>query len=179
MARKAQTAGRIDANIPAKKAAYLAALALGQTKREACGAAKICKATPSNWRKRDKAFAEREDGALLEGVSYLSQEATRRAVQGTEKPALHQGRQIFVIGDSGKLEPLVLREYSDSLLMFLMKSRDPETYCDRARTEKLMRRWRRRDAKDGADEGTAPAEDIVNMLVQLAAAKAKGATEDA
>ena len=47
--------------------------------------------------------------------------------------------------------------------------------CDRARTEKLLRKWRKRDAAAAGDDVT-PAEDIIEMLNRIAGQKA--ATRD-
>ena len=59
------------------------------------------------------------------------------------------------------------------LLIFLMKSRDPERYCDRVRAAKLERRWRKDDADAGArDSGTIAEADVLARLDALAAAKA-------
>ena len=57
------------------------------------------------------------------GVGAMEDEVIRRAVQGVEKP----------ITVAGKRE--VVRQYSDVLLMFLLRSHKPEKYCERYRIE--------------------------------------------
>jgi len=66
-------------------------------------------------------FAEAWDEAVEEGTDNLVEEARRRAKDGIEKPVgWYQG----VSGGT-------VQEYSDSLLMFLIKARRPE-YRERA-----------------------------------------------
>lgn len=55
---------------------------------------------------------------------YLESEAQRRAVQGVKEPVFYQGE---VIGHKVK--------YSDNLLMFLLKGKEPEQYRDNAKVE--------------------------------------------
>lgn len=85
-------------------------------------------------RKRHKDIAERWAQADQAGTEALEQEAFRRAVQGIEKGVYYQGVKC----DSE-------REYSDALLMFLLKARAPEKYKDRYEVkhelgEELVRR---------------------------------------
>jgi hypothetical protein len=49
--------------------------------------------------------------------------------------------------DSGELEELWLREYSDVLLMMLLKTRDPERFDDSVRRAKFERQWAKEDGK--------------------------------
>ncbi len=51
-------------------------------------------------------------------------EAVRRAVEGTEKPVYQQGRLVGHV-----------QEYSDTLLIFLLKGRRPEKYGEKLRQE--------------------------------------------
>ena len=54
----------------------------------------------------------------------LEAEALRRALKGTEKPVYQNGKQVGAI-----------REYSDLLLIFLLKARRPTVYRENARLE--------------------------------------------
>jgi len=56
----------------------------------------------------------------------LEDEAIRRAHQGISVPVLHKGKQVYVDG-----RPLYKTEYSDQLLMFLLRGLDPERYRER------------------------------------------------
>lgn len=67
-----------------------------------------------NWKKRDEAFAEGIATARLAGTNALIDEARRRGYAGVNKPVFHKGK---ICGH--------IREYSDTLLMFLIKQRDP------------------------------------------------------
>ncbi len=58
--------------------------------------------------------------ALREACDILEGEAWRRAVQGVERPIHYQGAQVDTI-----------REYSDTLLIFLLKGARPEKYRER------------------------------------------------
>jgi hypothetical protein len=72
-------------------------------------------------RKRDPAFAAAWDAALNEAMdTLLEPEAVRRAVEGVVKPIFHLGKQV------GKV-----REYSDTLLIFLLKGGKPAKYRER------------------------------------------------
>lgn len=59
-------------------------------------------------------FAGQMDAAIAEGSGMLEQEAIRRAVQGVKEPVYYKGDVV------GHVE-----KRSDSLLMFLLKARDP------------------------------------------------------
>lgn len=69
-------------------------------------------------------FAAAWDEAVKLGTSALEDEAVRRAMDGTLKPVFYKGQKCGTI-----------REYSDTLLIFLLKARDPDKYADRVRKE--------------------------------------------
>jgi hypothetical protein len=72
-------------------------------------------------RKRDDAeFAKKVDEAYQRGYEVLEEECQRRAFAGYDKPVFQGGRQVGVV-----------REYSDTLAMFLMKGNKPGKYRDR------------------------------------------------
>lgn len=60
-------------------------------------------------------YAEEFGKAHDEAVEVMIGEARRRAVEGTEKPVFYKGDECGAI-----------REYSDNLLMFLIKKERPE-----------------------------------------------------
>lgn len=62
-------------------------------------------------------FAARWDDALEEACDALELEARRRAKDGAEKPVFYLGREVSRV-----------REYSDVLLIFLLKAHRPEKY---------------------------------------------------
>lgn len=74
----------------------------------------VNRGTVYGWRKSDPTFAAAWDAALEVGVTALEDEVKRRAFEGNDKPIFHQGEQIATV-----------REYSDSLAMFVLKGRIP------------------------------------------------------
>lgn len=65
-------------------------------------------------------FARRWDEALEESLDLLESEARRRAERGTEKPVFYQGSECGQI-----------QEYSDTLMIFLLKAHRPEKFRDK------------------------------------------------
>lgn len=98
-----------------KKIAFLKSLeAEGGSITAAAKAAEIARSTVYNWIEKDRTFAELYDQQLEKSTKALEAEAIRRAMKGFEEPVFYQGKQVSTI-----------RKYSDNLLMFLLKRRDP------------------------------------------------------
>jgi hypothetical protein len=74
--------------------------------------------------KSDKEFARQFADAELDATDALEQEAWRRAVHGVEKPVYYKGEQVATV-----------TEYSDQLLIVLLKARAPEKYRENAKIE--------------------------------------------
>jgi len=72
-------------------------------------------------RKADPAFASAWEDAEEIAADRLEEEARRRAVEGTEEPLVSAGK--LVRDDSG--QPIMVRRYSDNLLLALMKAHRP------------------------------------------------------
>jgi len=68
-------------------------------------------------RVKDPEFDEAVKNAIEEGYDMLEEEARRRAVDGVDRPVFFQGEQCGVI-----------REYSDQLLITLLKANRPKKY---------------------------------------------------
>lgn len=110
---------------PEKKIAFCAALAAsGGSVTRACQAIDVTRMTAYRWRDDDPAFAKEWDAAKAAGLDALEDEALRRAFEGFDKPIVHQG----VITDT-------VREYSDTLAIFLLKGGKPEKYRERVSNE--------------------------------------------
>lgn len=106
---------------PERKAAFCAALAAsGGNVSRACEAVDIARMTAYEWREADGEFAAAWDRAKAIGLDALEDEATRRAFEGFDKPIVHQG----IITET-------VKEYSDTLAIFLLKGGKPEKYKDR------------------------------------------------
>lgn len=71
-------------------------------------------------RRNDPEFAAAWDDAIRDSTVILENEITRRAVEGVEEPVFHRGE---VVGH--------VKKYSDNLLMFMTKARDPDKYRER------------------------------------------------
>lgn len=107
---------------PERKAAFCAALAeAGGNVTRACQAIDIDRTTAYLWRDGDSEFAKGWERAKAIGADALEDEATRRAYEGTKKPVFYLG------GECG-----TIREYSDTLAIFLLKGAKPEKYRERS-----------------------------------------------
>lgn len=70
-------------------------------------------------RETDADFAKAWDDALGQAIDSAEAELYRRSVTGVLKPVYHLGKRVGSI-----------REYSDTLLIFLLKAHKPERYRD-------------------------------------------------
>lgn len=155
--------------------AFLAALAESGNVRFACEAADVSRATVYALRSADEAFAAEWAQAQEEAADLLELEARRRAYEGLRRVKFDRGRPIMVpaIGadglamrnDAGEIEmiPYVEHEYSDTLMIFLLKGARPEVYrdrtevrhsggidvsgADREQAEKELNEWREQMSK--------------------------------
>lgn len=105
----------------AKKAAFLASFAETATITHAARAAEIDRVTHYKWLQADPDYAAAFHEAEAEAVERLEREALRRAVEGTQKPVYHNGKVVGYV-----------TEYSDTLLIFLLKGARPQKYRDNA-----------------------------------------------
>lgn len=104
-----------------KRAKFLAALAKFGFVAKAARFAGVTREAVRLTRKKDESFAAAWDDALAEYTERLEAEADRRAYKGTLRPVFHKGEKCGVI-----------REYSDTLLIFRLKALRPEVYKDRS-----------------------------------------------
>jgi hypothetical protein len=107
--------------------AFLKALADTGNVRAACHVAGVGRTTAYRAQADDPAFAAAWETAIEESVDLLEIEARRRAVKGTDKPVFHQGKQVASV-----------KEYSDTLLIFLLKANRPEKYRDNYKLNELL-----------------------------------------
>jgi len=92
----------------------------GSTVQDACLAAGVLKRQFSRIRAADKEIKARFAEAWENGAEVMEAEAFRRAVTGVNKPVYQMGFEVGVV-----------REYSDTLLIFLLKGRKPDVYRER------------------------------------------------
>lgn len=122
---------------------FLVALAESGNVRLSCEAANVTRTAVYDLRESEETFAADWDQALDEAADLLEQEARRRAHDGVQRVKFHKGHPIMVpvLGPDGlvvrgkdngpEMVPYVEHEYSDTLLIFLLKGARPETYRDR------------------------------------------------
>lgn len=127
----------------AKKAAFVAAFRELGVVSYAARVAGIARETAHRWRREDEEFAQRFAEAHADATDKLEREALRRAVEGVERPIIYRGRVATAwVDEEGnyvpagspqtvRSVPLTMREYSDSLLIFLLKAARPERYRER------------------------------------------------
>jgi hypothetical protein len=122
---------------------FLAALRESGNVRLSCEAVKIERKTAYNLRDADEDFAQAWQDALEESADLLEQEARRRAYEGVQRLKFDRGKLVtiplldtegkVVLGSDGEplTTPYVEHEYSDTLLIFLLKGIRPEVYRER------------------------------------------------
>jgi hypothetical protein len=125
-----QSAALENAALTPKQRAFLAAYGRCARIGQAAETAKIAKQSHYIWLSESEnyrnAFAQTQImiGDLAEDA------AVERAIHGVEKPVLYQGRPVRV---NGKL--LYEREYSDTLLIQLLRRFKPQEYRERTTME--------------------------------------------
>lgn len=102
-----------------KSSAFLAAYAKVGNISQASKIAGVERKYHYVWMK-DPAYREQFDAAHTEACEHLEAEARRRAVEGYKRPVFHQGQVCGTV-----------QEYSDVLLIFLMKGAMPEKYREK------------------------------------------------
>lgn len=73
---------------------------------------------------KEPTFKEKYEASCIIARDVLEDEAIRRSTEGTVKPIYQGGKKVGSI-----------REYSDTLLIFLLKGLKPDTYKERAHHE--------------------------------------------
>jgi hypothetical protein len=76
--------------------------------------------TAYDWRDEDEEFKADWDKALEIAADLLEEEAVRRAHDGVKKPVFQGGKRVGYV-----------QEYSDTLLIFLLKGTKPKKFGDR------------------------------------------------
>lgn len=112
-------------------------------------------------REQDPEFAQAWDNALGSGLDAAEGELYRRAVRGTIRKVYYQDKHIDTV-----------REYSDTLLIFLLKSHRPKIY-NQPVEQRLT----------GADGGPVEYRNVTDLsdedLARIAATGSAGATSPA
>lgn len=100
---------------------------------KACEVISLSRRTAYNWRAQDAEFAELWDDAIEAGYDLLEQEARRRAYRGLVKKKF--GKDGDPVIDPATGQQYYEREYSDTLLIFLLKGGRPEKYRENIKQE--------------------------------------------
>jgi len=96
------------------------------------------------WMEEDPTYPARFKQAKRRWLQALEDEANRRAHDGVESPVLYEGKPVYVVGG-----PLKEREYSDTLLLALLKAYDRERFGDKSQVD-LNWSGRLEDLSEGA-----------------------------
>ena len=107
-----------------KKEAFIEHYTRMGTVKSAAKATGVSRKTVYEWLKADEVFSEGFEHAKENVTDELEQEAKRRAYEGINKPIYWQGKLVDTI-----------KEYSDTLLIFLLKGNRPEKFRERLQTE--------------------------------------------
>lgn len=89
----------------------------------------IAQSTIRRWREQDAEFGQQFEDALSAYMDTVEKEAVRRAVEGIMEPVVSQGRVVMDPQAPG--QPLRVRKYSDSLMMFILRGRRRDVYGDK------------------------------------------------
>jgi hypothetical protein len=103
-----------------KRVKFLARLAEGASVHAAATAAGIGRSTAYEWREAEPEFSKAWDDAVEAGTDALEDEAIRRARDGVDEPIFYQGEKCGLV-----------RKYSDTLLIFMLKARRREKFAER------------------------------------------------
>ena len=109
-----------EESTPAWQVRFLAALALSGNVSAAAKDSGVSRATAYRTRRQDREFFATWDKTVEEAVDALELEARRRAVEGVERPIVKNGVVVATV-----------RDYSDVLLMFLLRAHRPRKYRER------------------------------------------------
>lgn len=90
----------------------------------ACDESGLARGMVYQFEREDEEFAAAFREAQRYGLEVLEDEARRRAYSGTLKPVFYQGAEC------GKIN-----EYSDTLMIFLLKGGMPEKYAERQKLD--------------------------------------------
>jgi hypothetical protein len=155
----------------ARKRHFLEVLAASGNVSMAIAAAKISRRIVYDLRNNDETFARAWSDAEDIAADRLETEAWRRAVDGVEEPVISLGKVVQT--EDGT--PLVIRRYSDNLLLALLRAHRPEKYRDRSSVEVDVsdRLWERLEAARQRALGQPVA--AVREVMQLEAVAEKNA----
>lgn len=95
----------------------------------ACESVNIARATAYVWRDDDVDFARQWDEVIEAAADDLEEEARRRAFKGLMRKKFTRGGDPIIDPDTGEQYSEI--EYSDTLLIVLLKAHKPDKYRER------------------------------------------------
>jgi len=119
-----------NASLTPKQRAFLAAYGRCARIGQAATAAKIAKQSHYIWLQESDAYRRAFAQTQVQIGDLCEDAAVARAIDGVEKPVLYQGRPVRVNG-----KQLFEREYSDQLLIQLLRRFKPQEYRERTTME--------------------------------------------
>lgn len=114
--------------IPGLKIKAIKYAAEGMSPTKVAETLNIAYLTLCRWRKDDKDFGEQWSIAVEQGIDRMEDELYRRSVKGVDEPVYHCGEVVGYV-----------KKYSDTMLMFGLRSRRPKVYRDRVEVDGSMR----------------------------------------
>lgn len=129
--RNSMTRHEIKLRTLKKKAAFLRAYRMVGWVAKAAEVSGLKPTLHRSWLHSDPLYKKAFEDAKTDALEVLEHAAHTRAVDGVEKPA------GWYKGEAGG----VVREYSDTLLMFLMKGIAPEKYRERYQVDVNHKTW--------------------------------------
>lgn len=141
-----------------KQAAFLKAFAKCGVVTRAAEAVGIDRHLHAHWMRDDPEYAEAFADAQEQAADMLEAEAVRRATQGVMRLKFHNGEPII---DPQTGQQYAENEYSDTLLIFLLKGARPAKFRER----------REISGPDGGPIPIAKVEDLTDAQLALIAAR--------
>jgi hypothetical protein len=154
--KRRRRTGRPPTGTPDWRPIFLKELRKRGNIADACAAAKVARQTAYGVRKEEPGFKIEWEDALNDACDRMESEAFRRAVEGCRKP-VYQSKELVGF----------IQEYSDTLLIFLLKAHRPK-FRDASSLVSF-------DARDLTDEQLERIAAGENPLVVLASPSAGGA----
>jgi hypothetical protein len=131
---------------PEKLTQFLSVLSETANVTTAANAVGVTRQRLYQLRDEDSSFAAHWETAVKLGTAALEDEAARRARDGWDEPVFYQGDQCGTI-----------RKFSDTLLIFLLKARDPK--------------YRERLGLEGPNGGAIPIANTVELIDSVEASR--------
>jgi hypothetical protein len=122
--------------------AFLAAIRVWPSVTVAARAAGIAREAHYRQLERSPQYAAAFAAAMRQGIDSLEDEAIRRAQNGVRRPVMYHGKPVMVPTDPAKRAgkknpkvPLYETDYSDTLMLAILKAKKPDEYREKLSTE--------------------------------------------